>query len=369
MTTTPISRPDQLGRDRLGGALGAAAVVVALALIAAAPTLTTDRAPTGPVRLDDAGVVAPASTRSGDQEVPAPVIEDPATDWHEIPLFSADDPAAPPIDKTSDRVLRVTSVGDLTVLFDTLGYDYRLVGEAAVSVPRLYLTALPGDIADGGHAGERPGLFINALLPVMLRVNEAIAADRAVVVGLAARVAAGAALEPAEMAGLSRLAEDYRVDPDQPAGAVLEALTLRVDAVPPSMALAQAALESGWGTSSLARNANALFGQTGSSGVRASTGHTYATFADLNESAEAYVRNLNTHPAYDDFRRLRAAQRAAGEALDGVALMDGLTAYSELGTEYIRYVRRLIASFDLHLLDGARLADPDDPGDRTPAAI
>ena len=369
MTTTPICHPDQVRRDWLGRALAGTAVALALALFAAGDIRSPDAVPAGPVRLDDAGAVAPAASRPQADGADRPAIETPAIDWQDIPLFSADDPAAPPIDKASDRVLRITSMGELTTVFDQLGYDYERVGGLGISVPRIYLAALPGDIASDDHAGARPGLFINALLPVLLRVNEAIAADRATVLVLEARLAEGAPLTPTDQAALDRLATDYRLDPADAPADVVAALTRRVDAVPPSMGLAQAALESGWGTSSLARNANALFGQTGSSGVRASTGHTYATFDDLIEATRAYARNLNTHPAYADFREMRAAQRAAGETLDGMALMDGLMAYSELGAEYIRYVRRLIRSYDLHLLDGARLADPADPADRTPASI
>lgn len=369
MTTTPICHPHQLRRDWLGRALAATAIALALALLAAGAADRSGPAPTGPVRLDDAGAVAPAVSRPEGDDTRPPAIEAPSTDWRDIPLFSADDPAAPPIDKTSDRVLRISSVGELTTLFDTLGYDHVRVGDLGISVPRLYLTALPADIAAGEHAGARPGLFISALLPVLLRVNEAIAADRALVLRAAESLAAHGTLDAPARDAIERLAEAYRLDPAAPAAELVAALERRVDAVPPSMGLAQAAVESGWGTSSLARNGNALFGQTGSRGVRSSTGHVYATFEDLMAAVEAYARNLNTHPAYEPFRTLRAEQRAAGEALDGVALMGGLSAYSELGAEYIRYVRRLMRGFDLPRLDGARLADPSDPADRTPASI
>jgi Bax protein len=369
MTTIPTCRPETLGRDWLGRVLAGSALALGAGLFALDGAERPLPTPTAPVMLEDPAALAPASSDPATGRLDRPAIEEPATDWRDIPLFASGDPDAPPIDKTADRVLQVSEAGDLTTLFDELGYDYATVGDLGITVPRIYLAELPGDLDASAHAGERPALFINALLPLLLRVNEAVEADRAQVLALEARLTAGAVLSVQEQAILGRLAQAYDVDLDGAELAVVQALKARVDTVPPSMALAQAAVESGWGTSSLAQNANALFGQIGSSGIQAASGHTYATFDTLLEAVEAYVHNLNTHPAYDEFRALRSAKRADGRPLDGTILMTGLDAYSELGGEYIGYVQGLIRSYELHRLDGARLADPGDPADRTPAAI
>ena len=116
------------------------------------------------------------------------------------------------------------------------------------------------------------------------------------------------------------------------------------------MALAQAAVESGWGTSRLARRGNALFGQTAGSG-----GH--AEFDRLIDGTAAYARNLNTHAAYAEFRALRADMRARGLRLDGDQLVGTLLAYSERGAAYVRAVRSLLRYNELGLADLVRL-DP-----------
>jgi Bax protein len=123
---------------------------------------------------------------------------------------------------------------------------------------------------------------------------------------------------------------------------------LRLDAVPLSMALAQAAQESGWGRSRPAREDNALFGQMM---FQAAARPQVQPFADLLETVQAYARNLNSHVAYAEFRRRRAALRARGDALDGHALARFIERYSERGLGYVEAIRRLMRSNNLFALD------------------
>ena len=133
--------------------------------------------------------------------------------------------------------------------------------------------------------------------------------------------------------------------------------------VPPSLALAQAAVESAWGTSRFALEANALFGQqTESAEGMAPQGDglpafRIAVFDSLADCVDAYLANLNSHPAYRAFRKLRAAERTAGGALDGRALAATLAAYSETGSVYTGTLKKVIDDNGLAAWDAARLAD------------
>jgi Bax protein len=156
------------------------------------------------------------------------------------------------------------------------------------------------------------------------------------------------------------MSERYRVERGD-----IAALLLRVDAIPPSLALAQAAEESGWGTSKFARRGNALFGQwTTSSDVgivpaRRDAGKTHKikAFKSLQDSIAAYMRNLNVHRAYREFRQARHSLRRRGRALDGLRLAAGMTRYSERAEKYVETLRIIINVNRLNLFDAAQLED------------
>jgi len=154
------------------------------------------------------------------------------------------------------------------------------------------------------------------------------------------------------MQGLAKL---YRTKPNK-----TKTLLLRIAPIPPSLAIAQAATETGWGTSWFARQANALFGQwtyNAKEGLRPKdanpgTRHAIKRYDQLLGSAWDYVRNLNTNAAYKYLRLLRAG----GETSD-TALAGALERYSERGFEYLLLLRKVIAQNRLAMLDKAKLRD------------
>lgn len=234
--------------------------------------------------------------------------------------------------------------------FARIGYrldDVRQDGR----VPRVFLASLPTDLSDIAAADRRKSMFIETTLPLILHVNEVIARDRERIVSLRARLADGETISPTDQAWLRLEARAYgldRVDMDE--------LMVRVDVIPPSLALGQSAEESGWGTSRVAQAGNALFGQR----IWSGDGDRFelVTFERLIDCVGSYARNLNSHPAYDAFRRARAAQRRDDDALlDGFALAGTLLRYSERGASYIRAVRTLIRSNALDTFDHAQLED------------
>jgi Bax protein len=253
--------------------------------------------------------------------------------------------AVPPIDKTSDLVLKVDSAGKLSEIFDSADYALADVRDGEAEVPRLLVEAMPADLRRLDSTDLRKDVFFNALLPLVLRVNEDIRHDRDRLLALQGLQHLGLGPSAESRAWLAELSERYDV-----ADGDVDALLLRVDVVPPSLALAQAAVESGWGTSYSAQRRNALFGQTAGSAVR------YAAFDRLIDGVSSYARNLNTHPAYAGFRARRAELRAARLELDGYDLASTLLRYSTRGTAYIRDVRAMIRGNDLVELDSARLA-------------
>jgi Bax protein len=142
-------------------------------------------------------------------------------------------------------------------------------------------------------------------------------------------------------------------------------LISRVDVIPPALALAQAAEESGWGTSRFAKEGNAIFGQwtfalrSGLTPLKRDQGkkHQVKVFDSLIDSVRAYTVNLNSHRAYKGFRNTRQDLRRAGVPLDSQALVGKLHKYSERGQAYVSALRELINFNDLSPLDGARLYD------------
>lgn len=350
MTTKSVQPPAGSGSPLIRlGVLAASAVVVAALAAPAAELRTDDPARPAP----QAEAVEPV-----DPVLPPTKPVSPAARPVHLGLARAE--AAPPIDKRSGLILQVGNAADLAAKFAALDYTFDAVRDAKAVVPRVFLAAFPGDMKTLPSVDQRKALFFKTMLPLVLQVNEAVLHDRWRLLNLRDRLNTGDPLTEAERRWLAELAAAYRLDGDQ-----LDELVLRVDAVPPSMALAQAAVESGWGTSRFAVEGNAVFGQItfADDGIvpenrRPGETHLFAAFDRLIDGVQSYVRNLNTHRAYADFRRRRADQRERGERLDGAALLDGLLRYSELGQNYVDYVRGVIRANDLERIDRARLAVP-----------
>jgi Bax protein len=230
---------------------------------------------------------------------------------------------------------------------------------SGAAVPRTMLRALPGWLDDGTEAERRKRLFLKAALPLVLRVNETIRAQRATLERLLRRRESGETLGGRERAWLARIAAHYRTDPGRPAE-----LRARVRPIPPSLALAQAATESGWGSSRFAQAGNALFGQwtysedKGLEPEKREPGKTHRVKAydRLIESVWDYARNLNTNRVYLGFREMRARLAADGDRPAGPMLAATLSSYSQKGMEYVWLIQDVIRQNGLDALDGARLA-------------
>ncbi len=242
-------------------------------------------------------------------------------------------------------------------LYEDLGYG--LDGAASgLQVPRVFLATVPHDLKETADVDLKKSVFLRTMLPLVLRVNEEIAADRARILEIASRKAEGR-IHPADERWLADKAEEYGLKTVD-----VRKLLQRVDIIPPSLALAQAAEESGWGTSRFARQGNALFGQwtwdADSALVprdrKAGASHGIKAFPSLLQAVQAYARNLTSHRAYAEFRVARAAMRKAGQEPAGPRLAQTLTRYSERGSDYVHTLHVIMDANQLAALDTAALA-------------
>ena len=248
----------------------------------------------------------------------------------------------------------------LAETFAGLGYDLDSVLSGDGRVPRVFFASLPPDMAEIPEVGVRKAIFFKTVLPLILQVNEETLVERKRVWDLGYRMRLGQHFDAIDRLWLAGRFERYGVAPGD-----IDGLLGRMDIVPPSLALAQSAEESGWGTSRFVREGNALFGQWVFSGNRHMTPaqrdegmtHRVKAFSTLVDSVRAYVANLNTHRAYATFRRDRAAMRASGRPVDGMVLAGRLTRYSERGAGYVKTIRSIISVNRLSQLDDARLHD------------
>ena len=238
-----------------------------------------------------------------------------------------------------------------------LAYDLDLIRDGAV-VPRVFMAAIPSGLAAVEETAARKALFYKSVLPLVLQVNDEILEDRARLGRLGEALSHGAELAAVDRLWLAMLSDRYNVARDD-----IATMLEHLDVVPPSLALAQAATESGWGTSRFTREGNALFGQWTYAegnlvpeGREDGQGHMIKSFDTLIDSVRAYVHNLNTHRAYREYRHMRAQLRVKDKPLDGRVLAGALHRYSELGVEYVNAIRTMIGHNGLSRFDDARLA-------------
>lgn len=216
---------------------------------------------------------------------------------------------------------------------------------------RLAIWPLPED-----PTARRKANLINALLPHIQNSNRDILADRARLAGLVERLQAGKSLKARDLKWLRKQGERYNVaEEDLQTLDGLQQLRRRMDIIPADLALAQAAMESAWGTSRFAKEGNNYFGQwcfkagCGLVPNKRPEGASYevATFDSAADSVRGYMDNLNSHRRYRQLRSLRQQAREAQRDPDGHTLAAGLEGYSTIGEQYIRAIRGLIKSNEL----------------------
>ena len=237
-------------------------------------------------------------------------------------------------------------------LFDELGYDLKGV-RSGQKVKPIYLTKLPKDLKTLGDTRIKRELFIKIILPLVLDENNKILENRKKLFKLLSKNFNTVG----ERVWLKRRFKEYKIkDRD------LSELKMRMDIIPVSIALAQAANESGWGTSRFALEGNALFGQWtwSKKGISPSNqdkdkSHKVLQFQVLKASVKAYKNNLNTHNAYKEFRETRAQMREDDNKIDGLVLIPHLKKYAADGELYVRILESIVLKNSLTDFDAANL--------------
>ena len=196
------------------------------------------------------------------------------------------------------------------------------------------------EIKNIGSTSKRKEMFIKIVLPLIVKENNKIRIDRK---RLFAILGKNSNTE-IEKKWLEKKYKQYGVRQND-----LSTLKIRMDEIPVSLAIAQAAKETGWGTSRFALKGNALFGQWTWSGEglkpkNAEKGeeHKVMKFHSLQLSVRAYLRNLNTHSSYKNLRKARTKLRNRNKSLDSIVLSNHLDKYAETGNEYIEVLQKII---------------------------
>ena len=220
-------------------------------------------------------------------------------------------------------------------------------------VKPVALTWLPYEIKKIQNTKKRKELFLQIVLPLALEENNKIKLDRLKLFNIIGKDSN----TELEKKWLNKKYKQYGVTSKD-----LSTLKARMDEIPTSLILAQAAKETGWGTSRFALEGNALFGQWTWSGeglkpkdAEANTGHKVMKFNILQASVRAYQRNLNTHRSYKEFRKARSKLRAEGKELDSIILSEHLDMYAETGRKYVEILQQIIEQNNLKDFDDAKL--------------
>jgi len=252
---------------------------------------------------------------------------------------------------TPDNTISLNAETTLN-LFEDLNYDLKAV-RAGQKVKPIYLTKLPKDLNTLGDTKTKRELFIKIVLPLILHENEKIIDDRKRLF----KILGKNFNSPGEKVWLNRRFKEYKIEDKD-----LAELKMRMDIIPVSIAVAQAANESGWGTSRFALEGNALFGQWtwSKKGISPKNkdpdqSHKILQFQILKASVRAYKNNLNTHNAYKEFREVRAKLRQSGTTITGLALIKYLKRYASIGEKYTKIIEGIMVQNSLTDFDKANL--------------
>ena len=249
------------------------------------------------------------------------------------------------------NLVRYTTT-EIDSLFKEVNYNLKDVRDTKLVKP-IDIGLLPNEIKNIGNTKKRKDMFIKIVLPLIVKENNKIRVDRKRLFTILNKNSN----TDIEKKWLEKKYKQYGVRKND-----LSTLKVRMDEIPVSLAIAQAAKETGWGTSRFALKGNALFGQWTWSGEglkpkNADEGkdHKVMKFHSLQLSVRAYLRNLNTHSTYKNLRKARTILRNKNKPLDSLILSKHLDKYAETGSQYIEVLQKIIEQNNLKDFDEARL--------------
>ena len=239
-------------------------------------------------------------------------------------------------------------------LFEDVEYDLKTV-RYQKRVKPIYFTQFPKDLDEIKDTQLKKETFIKIVLPLVVAENDKILDDKIKL----KRITSKKMTTDKEKSWLRLKLREYKVKNSD-----ISELNKRMDIIPVSIALAQAAKESGWGTSRFALEGNAIFGQwtwTGQ-GIEPlnkgkNEGHKILRFPILRASVKAYKNNLNTHKGYSEFREKRHSFRKRNKSIKGLDLTDTLDRYAQTGKEYTDILEQIIKQNDLSDFETVQLTN------------
>ena len=244
------------------------------------------------------------------------------------------------------------SASTLNQLFKDENYNLKDIRKNKLVKP-INIDILPSEIKSIESTKKRKELFIQIVLPLILEENKKIKIERKTLFSILNKNSNS----QEEKNWLRSKFKQYGV-----VNRDLTTLKIRMDEIPVSLAIAQAAKETGWGTSRFAQQGNALFGQwtydgngIKPAGADAGDTHKVMKFKILKASVRAYQRNLNTHKSYKKFRKVRAIQRDVYGSLNSLELANYLDKYAETGIEYVKILKQIIEQNKLTDFDDAKI--------------
>ena len=237
-------------------------------------------------------------------------------------------------------------------LFEDLKYDLKTIRSGSRVKP-VYLSKLPKDLKKIKSTQKKKDTFIKIVMPLIIDENSKILDNRKKLF----KILGKQNNSRGEKVWLKRRFEDYEIKNED-----VTELKVRMDIIPVSIAIAQAAKESGWGTSRFALEGNAMFGQWtyGKDGIaplerEKNKGHKILKFPMLRSSVQAYKNNLNTHSGYREFRKKRADLRRKNQNISGLELVNYLHNYAATGKEYTDILKKIINQNSLTDFDNSIL--------------
>ncbi len=249
------------------------------------------------------------------------------------------------------NLVRYTT-SEIDSLFKEVDYNLKDVRNTKLVKP-IDIGLLPNEIKNIGNSKKRKAMFIKIVLPLIVKENSKIRIDRKRLFTILNKNSN----TNIEKKWLEKKFKQYGVQKND-----LSTLKIRMDEIPVSLAIAQAAKETGWGTSRFALKGNALFGQWTWSGeglkpknAEEGKDHKVMKFHSLQLSVRAYLRNLNTHSSYRNLRKARTELRNKNKPLDSLILSKHLDKYAETGSQYIEVLEKIIEQNNLKDFDEARL--------------
>lgn len=262
----------------------------------------------------------------------------------------------PPVTEITLEEIEADGIEQLEDIFSNYDYSW----PPSDNIPPLALKNMPPGMGKLG-VDRKKSLFFRIILPIVLAENERIRQKREFIRYASTNYES---LSKTERRRLEAIAGKYKVKENLAEESTRNRLLRRVDIIPVSLALAQAANESAWGDSRFAVNGNNLFGVwtwDKSSGMmprhrKEGKKHLVRSYPDLPASVRAYMHTLNTVHAYSEFRKKRHEMRTNDEALDSIVLAGLLHRYSERGMDYVAEIRDIIRSNQLDRLNHLRLA-------------